>query len=142
MLSGMSAPVRVHAARRRERVLEIAAVLMLSLASVGIAWSGYQAAKWSGIQTKRYAQASRARSLANRAATLAEQDRTQDLLNFNRWLELSTQGNALQASIENAGTRGITVRPRRCMEFVMAYELEGLRVGRLAALSILTPRAR
>jgi hypothetical protein len=66
---------------------------MLSLASVGIAWSGYQAAKWSGIQAQRYAQASTARSRANRAATLAEQDRTQDLLNFNRWLELSTQGH-------------------------------------------------
>ena len=63
---------------------------MLSLATLGIAWSGYQAAKWSGLQARRYTQASTARSLANRAATLADQDRTQDLLNFNRWLEAST----------------------------------------------------
>jgi hypothetical protein len=78
----------------RERWLEIAAALMLSLATLGIAWSGYQAAKWSGLQARRYTQASTARSLANRAATVSEQDRTQDLLNFNRWLEAYTQGDA------------------------------------------------
>jgi hypothetical protein len=77
----------------RERVFEIAAVLLLSVATLGIAWSGYQAAKWSGIQARRYTQASTARSLANRASTLAAQERTQDLLNFNRWLEVKTEGN-------------------------------------------------
>jgi hypothetical protein len=72
---------------------------MLSLATLGIAWSGYQAAKWSGIQARRYTQASTARSFANRAATLASQDRTQDLLNFNRWLEVSTNGDTGLASL-------------------------------------------
>ena len=82
-----------EATSNRERWLEIAAALMLSLATLGIAWSGYQAAKWSGLQAQRYTQASTARSFANRAATLGAQDRTQDLLNFNRWLEVSTEGN-------------------------------------------------
>jgi hypothetical protein len=77
----------------RERIFEITAVFLLSIATLGIAWSGYQAAKWSGIQARRYTQASAARSLANRAATLAAQERTQDLLNFNRWLEVETEGN-------------------------------------------------
>jgi hypothetical protein len=83
----------------RERVFEVLAALLLSLATLGIAWSGYQAAKWSGIQARRYTQASTARSLANRAATLASQDRTQDLLNFNRWLEVSTDGNTELADL-------------------------------------------
>src|SRR3954468_1690114 len=83
----------------RERWLEIAAALMLSLATLGIAWSGYQAAKWSGLQARRYTQASTARSFANRAATLGAQDRTQDLLNFNRWLEVSTEGNTELADL-------------------------------------------
>jgi hypothetical protein len=83
----------------RERWLEIAAALMLSLATLGIAWSGYQAAKWSGIQARRYTQASTARSLANQAATLAAQDRTRDLLNFNRWLEVTTEGNTEVAAL-------------------------------------------
>jgi hypothetical protein len=83
----------------RERWLEIAAALLLSLATLGIAWSGYQAAKWSGLQARRYTQASTARSFANRASTLAAQDRTQDLLNFNRWLEVSTAGDSELADL-------------------------------------------
>jgi hypothetical protein len=83
----------------RERWLEVAAALLLSLATLGIAWSGYQAAKWSGLQARRYTQASTARSLANRAATQASQDRTQDLLNFNRWLEVETEGDTQLADL-------------------------------------------
>src|SRR5206468_12097784 len=83
----------------RERWLEIAAAVLLSLATLGIAWSGYQAAKWSGLQSRRYAQASSARAQANRASTAASQDRLQDLLNFNRWLEVSTQGNPVLADL-------------------------------------------
>ena len=105
----MPEPVHVHAPHElsevhptesaRERWLEIAAALMLSLATLGIAWSGYQAAKWSGLQARRYTQASTARSLANQAATLATEDRTQDLLNFNRWLEVYTAGDTTLSSL-------------------------------------------
>ncbi len=105
----MPEPVHVHAPHElgepgevtsnRERLLEVLAALLLSLATLGIAWSGYQAAKWSGLQARRYTQASTARSFANRAATLALQDRTQDLLNFNRWLEVTTDGNSQLASL-------------------------------------------
>jgi ferric-dicitrate binding protein FerR (iron transport regulator) len=90
---------RSEATTRRERLFEIAAALLLSLATLGIAWSGYQAAKWSGLQARRYTQASTARSQANRAATLAAQDRTRDLLNFNRWLEVTTEGNTELADL-------------------------------------------
>lgn len=83
----------------RERWLEIAAALLLSLATLGIAWSGYQAASWSGLQARRYTQASTARAFANQASTLASQDRTQDLLNFNRWLEVYTAGNTELADL-------------------------------------------
>jgi hypothetical protein len=88
-----------HAVSRRERVTEFAAVLLLSVATVGIAWSGYQAAKWSGHQSRHYAQASTARALANRASTLGGQERIQDLLNFNRWLEVTTDGNTELAQL-------------------------------------------
>ena len=88
-----------HAVSRRERILEFSAVLLLSVATVCIAWSGYQAARWSGLQSRRYAQASTARALANRVSTLGGQERLQDLLNFNRWLEVSTDGNTQLASL-------------------------------------------
>src|SRR6478609_11817022 len=88
-----------EATTTRERWFEIAAALLLSLATLVIAWSGYQATKWSGLQARRYTQASAARSFANRASTLAAQDRTQDLLNFNRWLEVTTDGNTELANL-------------------------------------------
>lgn len=102
-----------HAVSRRERILEFVAVLLLSVATVCIAWSGYQAAKWSGHQARHYAQASTARALANRAATLGGQERIQDLLNFNRWLEVSTDGNTSLAQLYER-----RFRP----EFVPAYK--------------------
>ena len=105
----MSEHVHIHAPEElaphsghltgRERLYELVAAILLSLATLGIAWSGYQAAKWSGLQSRRYAQASTARSQANRASTLASQDRQQDLLNFNRWLEVDTNGNQALASL-------------------------------------------
>jgi len=59
----MPEPVHVHAPHElteeshsvsgRERALEFAAVFLLSLATVCIAWSGSQAAKWSGHQAER-----------------------------------------------------------------------------------------
>jgi len=88
-----------EAVTRRERINELVAVLLLSIATVCVAWSGYQAAKWSGIQARRYAQASTARALANRSSTIAGQERLQDLLNFNRWLEVSTAGDTTLADL-------------------------------------------
>ncbi|HEY4398397.1 MAG TPA: hypothetical protein VGO28_12075 [Acidimicrobiia bacterium] len=82
-----------NATTRKERVMELAATLLLALATLGIAWSGYQGARWSGRQAREYSQSNAARSHANRAATAGAQDRTQDLLNFNRWLEVKTEGN-------------------------------------------------
>ena len=83
----------------RERILEIAAALLMSIATLGIAWSGYQAARWSGLQSERYTEASAARSLANRHATLANEQRLQDITTFDQWLDLSVAGNATLANL-------------------------------------------
>ena len=55
----------------------------------------------SGAGSRPGATRRRARhgSFANRAATQASQDRTQDLLNFNRWLEVTTDGNTELADL-------------------------------------------
>jgi hypothetical protein len=106
----MSEHVHVHAPHelselhgssttRSERVMELAATLLLALATVGIAWSGYQGARWNGRQAREYAQANTARNLANRSATTGAQNRTQDLLNFNRWLEVKTEGDQQLADL-------------------------------------------
>jgi hypothetical protein len=106
----MSEHVHVHAPHelsesdgnsttRSERVMELVATLLLALATVGIAWSGYQGARWNGRQAREYAQANTARNLANRSATSGAQNRTQDLLNFNRWLEVTTEGDQQLADL-------------------------------------------
>ena len=84
---------------RAERVMELVAAILLSLATLGIAWSGYQGARWNGRQAREYAQANTARNLANRAETDGDEERTQDLLNFNRWLEVTTEGNQTLADL-------------------------------------------
>jgi hypothetical protein len=101
-----------EADNRRERVFELAAILLMSLATLGIAWSGYQAARWSGFQARQYAQSNTARSLSNRYSTLGSQERLQDLLNFNRWLEATTSGDTEIANL---------YRRRFRAEFVPAF---------------------
>jgi hypothetical protein len=84
-----------------ERVLELGAVLLLSMTAVATAWSGYQAARWSGEQSKGYAQASTARIHSQRQASHAGQVRIDDLLYFNGWLNAhSTDHQALAAIYE------------------------------------------
>jgi hypothetical protein len=106
----MSEHVHVHAPHelteshgesttRNERVMELVATLLLAVATLGIAWSGYQGASWNGEQAEEYSEANTARALANRAATAGAQERTQDLLNFNRWLEVTTQGDQQLANL-------------------------------------------
>ena len=51
----LSEPHEEHEVEGRERVLEFVAVLLLSLTTLLTAWSGYQAALWSGEQSKLYA---------------------------------------------------------------------------------------
>jgi hypothetical protein len=106
----MSEHVHVHAPHefteshgpppvRSERIMELVAAILLSLATLGIAWSGYQGARWNGRQAREYAQANTARNLANRSETDGDEERTQDLLNFNRWLEVTTEGNQQLADL-------------------------------------------
>ena len=78
---------------RPERALEFSAVLLLSLATLATAWSGYQAALWAGKQSQHYAQASTLRIHAQEQSTRAGQLRIDDLLLFNRWLDAQNAGN-------------------------------------------------
>ena len=84
---------------RRERILELCAVLLLSVSTLATAWSGYQAARWSGEQSQHYAMASTARIRAQQQSTLAGQLRIDDLLNFNGWLDAKQSGNRRLAAV-------------------------------------------
>jgi hypothetical protein len=76
-----------------ERWLEIASTLLLTISAVAAAWSAYEAARWSGLQTIDYSQADAHRVQATRAATLAGQARITDIMNFNFWLDAAESKN-------------------------------------------------
>jgi hypothetical protein len=84
---------------RGERILEIGAVLLLSLTTLATAWSGYQAARWSGEQSQHYARASTLRIKAQQQSTLAGQFRIDDLVMFNEWLDARSAGDARLARL-------------------------------------------
>ena len=84
---------------RGERLLEFGAVLLLSLTTLATAWSGYQAARWSGEQSEHYARASATRIKSQQQSTAAGQQRIDDLLYFNGWLDARQAGNHRLATI-------------------------------------------
>ena len=72
---------------RNERWFEVAAGIVLAVVAVATAWSGYQAARWDGVQAQHYTQASAKRVESTRASTLAGQHTLYDLTLFNQWLD-------------------------------------------------------
>ena len=87
---------REHAAReqrRWEQVIEILEVVVLALAAIATAWSGYQAAKGDGHQSVLYSDASVDRVQANTAATLGQQRLAADGAMFSAWLQARAANN-------------------------------------------------
>jgi hypothetical protein len=56
-----------------DRFLEVVAVFLLAITTLGTAWCGYQASKWSGVQSDRNQEQTEHRLEANRAFALAIQ---------------------------------------------------------------------
>ena len=83
---------------RWEEVIEILEVVVLALAAIATAWSGYQAARGDGQQSVLYSDASVDRGRANTAATLGQQRLAADGAMFSAWLEARAAKNTqLQA---------------------------------------------
>jgi hypothetical protein len=73
--------------RRWEQVIEILEVVVLALAAIATAWSGYQAAKGDGRQSVLYADAGVDRLQASTAAAEGDQRLAADAAIFNSWLQ-------------------------------------------------------
>lgn len=78
---------------RSEKRLEIVASVLLGLAALATAWSGYQASLWDGIQSSNYTQASAARTRAAQQHTEANQFRLGDLSVFENYIDASLDGD-------------------------------------------------
>ena len=66
---------------------EIVATVLLSLAAVATAWSGYQATRWNGEQTKASSRTNAIRIEAARAQGLSEAQKEVDVATFIQWID-------------------------------------------------------
>lgn len=95
-----------HAGTGRERIFEVLAIVLLSAAAIGTAWSGYQAARWSGREAHNFAIADASHARSTRAVIRAGEDRVRDLADFERWLDLETTGDQTLANLHAAHFQG------------------------------------
>ena len=70
-----------------QAILEIVEALVLAIVAIATAWSGYQAALWTGQQSELYGQASKLRVQAEGAATFANQERLYNASTVVEWLK-------------------------------------------------------
>jgi hypothetical protein len=95
-----------HAGTGRDRIFEVLAIVLLSAAAIGTAWSGYQAARWSGREAHNFALADTLHAKSTRSVIRAGEDRVRDLADFERWLDLETTGDQALADLHAAHFQG------------------------------------
>ena len=66
---------------------ELVATVLLALAAVATAWSGYQATRWNGEQAKASSRTNAIRIDAARAQGLAEAQKEVDVATFIQWVD-------------------------------------------------------
>lgn len=76
-------------ARWWDRSGDLAVTLVLTLGTLFTAWAGFQSAKWSGVQTVNFSEASSARDASNAYATLASNNASTETDVFIRWMEFA-----------------------------------------------------
>ncbi len=72
---------------RHARRIEVVATVLLSVAAVATAWSGYQATRWNGEQAKAAGTTNKIRVEAARAQGLSEAQTQVDIATFVQWVD-------------------------------------------------------
>jgi hypothetical protein len=67
--------------------VEAVATVILALAAVATAWSGYQASRWHGEQAIAFSRANAARVESTRASNLANAQTEIDVATFTQWVD-------------------------------------------------------
>lgn len=75
----------------KDRV-EVLATVLLALAAVATAWSGYQATRWNGEQAKAASRTNAIRIDAARAQGLAQAQTQVDVATFIQWVDAFAKG--------------------------------------------------
>ena len=82
---------------RADERLDIVATVLLALATVATAWSGYQASRWNGEQAKASSRTNAIRIDAARAQGLAQAQTQVDVATFSSWADAYAHKDALLA---------------------------------------------
>jgi hypothetical protein len=78
-------------------VVEIIATVLLSLAAVATAWSGYQSSRWHGEQAKATSRTTALEIDAGRAESRAEAETEIDVATFTEWVDAEAAGDVALA---------------------------------------------
>jgi hypothetical protein len=82
-----------HGPRSRwHELLEVVEAIVLALVAICTAWSGYQAAKWDGLQDELYEQSTRLRVQAQGLAARGGQEQMYDASVVTEWLKAEASG--------------------------------------------------
>jgi hypothetical protein len=92
--------VELRDKQRAERTdkWELIATIVLSLATLASAWSGYQSARWNGEATDANRAATVSRIDSTSQTNLAERQLTTDVSLFSTWVEAELAGNTVLAA--------------------------------------------
>jgi hypothetical protein len=80
-------PARQGSDGRAAARVEAVATVILALAAVATAWSGYQASRWHGEQAIAFSHANAARLESTRASDLADTQTEIDVATFTQWVD-------------------------------------------------------
>jgi hypothetical protein len=72
---------------RQASRFEVVATVLLALAAVATAWSGYQASRWHGEQAIAFSRANASRVESTRASNLANTQTEIDVATFSQWVD-------------------------------------------------------
>jgi hypothetical protein len=78
---------------RWEPAAEVIATIVLAIATLATAWSGYQAARWGGEQATSFSQAGALRTESTRSSTQAGQLAQIDIGLFTNWINAFAAGD-------------------------------------------------
>jgi hypothetical protein len=67
--------------------VEVVSAVLLAVAALSIAWSGYQASRWTGEQAKAFSRANAARLESTRWSNLANSQTGIDVATFTQWVD-------------------------------------------------------
>lgn len=78
---------------RLEPLLEFLATILLAVTTLAVAWSGYQSARWGGVQSTKFSQAGALRTESVRASNTAGQFFQIDIGLFTNWINAYANDN-------------------------------------------------